>query len=300
MEPDAPVRPLLLEKLPPFPAIAAQLLRLVSQESASFQQVARLIQADAAFAAEVLRLANSALLGLRHPVGNILQAITFLGADRLKGLVLTVAMRDFLYGVRHHVCLHRCWRHNLACALVADWLSEPCWQDRGACYTAGLLHDIGRLALVASDPERYGQILATPGLDAAAMLAEERRVLDLDHCQVGGWLVKDWNLPEHLVEVIVGHHANAVAGEASVRNLVTISCRLADQIGFAVADFGGVVDADWVRAAVGDSAWSRLSGQLESLPETVAFKINAFECDFFLERRRPPAAGRLTPPALQR
>jgi HD-like signal output (HDOD) protein len=283
-------RPWALESLPPFPPIAVRLLRLVNQESISFAEVARLIQADASFSTEVLRLANSALCALRHPVASILQALTVLGTDRLKGVVLTVALRDYVSGAGHHACLRACWRHNLACALLGEWLSETCWIDKGVGYTAGMVHDIGRLALVAGHADEYAHLLEQD-LTVLQMLAAEKECFGLDHCQAGEWLARDWQLPDALLEGIRSHHDEAGPAGPDVLNITRISCRLAGEAGFGVPARAGAWSPDWIATALPDFAWNRTQPQLDGLPAQIACKINLFECEFQPlangNRRRP-------------
>ena len=86
-------------------------MRMVSTDEVVFRRVAELIRVDPAFSAEVLRVANSPLLGCRQEVRGILNALAILGLDRLKGLVMTVALRNFLSAALDVPVLLRCWRH---------------------------------------------------------------------------------------------------------------------------------------------------------------------------------------------
>jgi len=277
--PRADTTPWALESLPPFPPVAARLLRLISSETASFREVSEVIRTDAAISTEVLRLSNSAMFGMRHEMKSVFDAATLLGVERLKGLVVTVALRDFLYSIRHQRAFTRCWRHNLACALISESLSEACCIDKGIAYTAGLMHDLGRLALLAAHPKEYGQLLrscANPG----AMLELERATFGLDHAQAGLWLSADWDLPEELSDVMASHHDAGSRDPSSLANQVALGCRMADSSGFPVCGQPPALDLEWVAARLPNTAWAKVEQELDTIASEVALKINLFECDF--------------------
>ena len=113
---------IFLKKLPPFPAVATRLLRLLNREDVSFIEAARLLRSDTALSAELLRLANSPLIS-HHRVDTILQALSFLGIERLNSLVLSLTLCKFLAPASRCEALRLCWRHNLACAVLSDRLA---------------------------------------------------------------------------------------------------------------------------------------------------------------------------------
>ena len=141
----------LLKEVPPFRPVAVQLLNLVSDISQPLARVVSLLRTDAVLTAEVLRLANSPLLGCRSEIKNILQALAFLGMERVNSLIVTTAMRG-LAGPASGNLARSCWRHNLATAVICERLAPALRisQERG--YMAGLIHDIGRLALLRAFP----------------------------------------------------------------------------------------------------------------------------------------------------
>jgi len=276
-----PVRkPRVLLTFPAFPPVAAQLLRLVSQERVSYQQITELIRADAAFATEVLRLANSAIFCLRYEVVSILHAISVLGINRLKGLVIMVAMRDFLKGASPLAAMRKSWRHNLACALASEVVAEACWVDKGFGYTAGLLHDVGMLALVASRPEEYGALVNDPGLDVKSFLERERELVETDHCEVGHWLLAHWGLPKAFWEVAARHHELPGLNELEMTGVVRLGCRTASMAGFPAAGEAPAWEPQRLQRWIPEASWDALQSQLNSLPEAIACKINLFDCEF--------------------
>src|SRR5512142_829425 len=112
-----------LSDLPPFPGVAVRLMRLASTEGISLRNIAEMVRAEAAVSADVLRLANSSMFGGRTEVVSILHALAMLGLDRVKAMVTTAALRRYVASVWGYKSFVRCWRHNLACALVAQELA---------------------------------------------------------------------------------------------------------------------------------------------------------------------------------
>jgi putative nucleotidyltransferase with HDIG domain len=235
-----PERPWSLKKLQPLPPVAVQLMRLVSSDECSFGRLSTLIRTDPAFAAEVLRIANSPLFGFRGEIGNVSRALLTIGLDRLKSLVVTVALRNFLSSTLQDSALRRCWRHSLACASACEELAMAAGMQKDAVYTSGLLHDVGRLGLLASYPAEYSRILDVDSECGLDVLQSERDVFDLDHCQAGTWLVREWALPEELEAITGRHHEEPAADGFDNLKIVQLACRIADSLGFGAVESAGV------------------------------------------------------------
>jgi putative nucleotidyltransferase with HDIG domain len=195
-----------LKNLPPFPAVATQLLQLVSKEDLNLGEVADLIAADPVFAADVLQIANSVLFGLRYQVKTIPHAIFVLGLERVKGISLSRALGDYLTPALKIEALRRCWQHSLAGAVLAEKLARTCGIPPDVAYTAGLLRDLGRLALLVKYPESYANMLIVSQEHGFDLMATERDLFDVDHSQAGYWLAEKMQMPPELRDVILRHH----------------------------------------------------------------------------------------------
>ena len=220
---------LTLKNLPPFPPVAAKVIALLARESVSLSAVADILKTDAALSAEVLRLANSAVLGGRRPVTSIPQALPLLGTSKLTGLLLTLSVSKFLKRTKSRDSIRRFWHHNLACALVAQDFAQFFAREPDELYNAGLFHEIGRLALLVAQPALYEQMIASGG----DLLALERTHFGLDHCSGGAWVIEHWGLPNELVDVAMHHHAPQ-AESSELTLLVHAACVVADRLGFSV------------------------------------------------------------------
>jgi HD-like signal output (HDOD) protein len=221
-------------RLPPFPQVALRVLQLANNENVQLHELSGLISSDPAFASEVLTIANSLLYARRFPASSILEAIAVLGANNLQGLCMTVGVRAYMGKALNEPCMRAIWRHNLACALIADQLASMGFMDRDVAYTSGVMHDIGRLALAVIRPKEYTLLLGAHSGSPASILNADRELFGWDHCEAGKQLIADWKMPAEFEPTVSEHHAprqnDAPWGMA---DLINVSCRMADTVGCA-------------------------------------------------------------------
>jgi putative nucleotidyltransferase with HDIG domain len=234
---DKAAKKLKLVDLPPFPAVAIQALQLVSKAETRLSELHDLISADPAFAAEILRLANSPLYGIRTAITSTVQATMLLGFERVKGVALTIAMRSYIGNSLHIPVLRASWRHSLACAMVAEELVKAISKDidKDTAYTNGLIHDIGRLGLAVTQPELYRPLLQSIQDSSSALMQSERELFGVDHCEAGRLMVTAWTLPEEFIDITSRHHEARASETFDPLALVTLSCRMSDALGFDFA-----------------------------------------------------------------
>lgn len=225
-------RPWALKQLPPFPAVALQLLNVLDDIDVPMKKIVDLLRMDPALSAEILRVANSALYGLRRRIDNMPHAVMILGSETVKRLALTVALGRFSHGFLHNQALRSCWDHSLATALIAEELAVQLGEPKDRAYTGALLADVGRLALLTCYPVEYGNLLVVARENEFDQLECERQLFDIDHCAAGEWLGRHWNLPSELVEVSAQHHSHAPS-DASLLSIATVADQMADALGFA-------------------------------------------------------------------
>ncbi len=229
----ADATPWALEKLPPFSPVAMRLVALLSNENVHVDQVSRFIAAEPVFAARVLQLANSPLFSLVRQVTTIPQAVILVGLERVKAIALTRALGDYVAPVLRRKALAGCWRNTLAGAIAAEAIAPAYRLDPGLAYTAGLLRDIGRLALLVKYPEAYANAIEI-AREGADLRETERSLFDLDHCQAGQWIVNRMFLPEEICHCVVHHHDRHIPDGWDLVHLIRTADRLADALGFAI------------------------------------------------------------------
>ncbi len=233
-ETSAKQTPWALDDLPPFPWVAKRLMATVSREDVDIHEVGKLIAAEPVFATRVLQLANSPLFALERQVRTISHAIILLGLDRVKAITFTRALEDFVTPALSIKALRTCWQNCLAVALLAEKLGRAARMDADFAYVAGLLRDIGRLALLVKYPGPYSNLLAVSSEQHYDLLATERELFDIDHCQAGSWLMHHLPFPPDLAEIIAHHHDELEHDGFHMLHLVQCADRLADALGFGV------------------------------------------------------------------
>ncbi len=228
--------PVRLDALPPFRPVVTRLLAELSGEPSGFRRIRLLVSEDPALAAHVLRLANSALFGCRRQVTDLLTALTLIGLDRLRALVLTYGVRHLFRPLARYPLCRTVWQHSLATALLAADLSLDGAGDMMESYTAGLLHDLGRLVLLASAPELYAALVQqTDSPEHGCRLEEE--LFGLTHAEAGARAMRRYDLPEPLADAARLHHHDdplALSRGNPAAALIASSCRLASSSGFPV------------------------------------------------------------------
>ena len=200
-----------VESLPSLSSVLDRAVRLTEADEASAAEIADLISSDPSLSAQVLRLANSAAHGLQHRVSSIRQAVVLLGFDVLKGLLIGAAVFDTMQGT-----MAQLWAHSVSCALVASTISRRAmFAAPEEVYTAGLLHDIGKVFWGANAPTSLNEMLTKIRERDLTMLEAERAVLGVTHAQIGRKMMLAWGLPDSLVEPVAYHHDPLRAGAHS-------------------------------------------------------------------------------------
>jgi HD-like signal output (HDOD) protein len=265
-------------RIPPFPQVALQVLQLAHNENVQLHQLSDLISSDTAFASEVLTIANSLLYAPRFPANSVLQAIAVLGANNLNGLCLTVGVRGYMGKALNQPAMRTIFRHNLACALIADQVASVGFMDRDVAYTSGVMHDIGRLALAVLRPKEYSLPLGAHSGTPTSILKAERELFGWDHCEAGRQLIADWNLPTEFEAIVADHHKPREKNSSwGMPDLINVCCRMADTVGFPA--FPGCETAPYPELL--DELPARERGLFHQTIEPLAFeiarKINAVE-----------------------
>ena len=228
-----PQAPWALRLLPPFPAVATRILALASREDVNIRELSDVVKMDPSFSAELLRFANSALFGVRREVLSVAHAVVIVGTDHVKTMATLVAVNRMVRASARIGALRKVWIHSLVTALIAEEAARAAGMDRESAYTAGLLHNLGTLGLMSAYPDEYSRMLEVSDDFGFDLVQTERDLFDIDHCAAGAYLAQDWNFPDELAAAIATHHDDPVPGDLSMDNLLKVSWRLADVLGYA-------------------------------------------------------------------
>lgn len=196
--------------VPAMPAWAAHVLQLLRDPEYDIRKLLSILEYDPGLTTNILRLANSAYFAGPNPVNTVRDAVVLLGTKRIFQLVLMNAISPIArkplqgYGLTDGELL----QHSIATAIAAEQLSVQLrFPEPEIAFTAGLLHDLGKLVLGT-----FVAVSAEPILQMANELnmsfeEAEHQILGIDHAEVGAALLESWHLPEEIVRVVRHHHA---------------------------------------------------------------------------------------------
>ncbi len=217
--------------LPSIPAVVLEVLDLCQRDDVAIQEVARVLARDPALAAKVLTVANSAWYGLRSQVTTLDRALALLGINATLSLALSFSFVRGLRGSGWVRFDHQAyWRRSAIAATAARVIGRyECDATPDELFLAGLLQDIGMLALNEAIPELYDPIVAEAKGDHQKLMVLEREKLGADHAASGEWLLRNWNLPEKLQRAVAGSHQAEPGAEADYFALsVALAGRVAE------------------------------------------------------------------------
>jgi HD-like signal output (HDOD) protein len=204
---EAKIRALLVDGIPTLPAYVFELSALLSTIPVDLKRVCRVIRTDPSLTAQVIRLCNSALLGLREGVSNIEHAVILLGMERLRTLVLTCSLVECVGNCLSPTELQSFWQHSLLTATLSA-RSALClrYPEVEQAYLAGLLHDVGVLPLLILALRSKEPNVAPGTILWGESLESERKQFGIDHCSVGKCIGLSWNFSAELIDVLEHHH----------------------------------------------------------------------------------------------
>jgi len=233
--PPAKEKEAALCRIPAFRPVIIKLLKVLNDDHASMLDIAALLNSDPALSAEVLTVANSAAYGTAHRINTTSRAIVMLGTERTKALATKAALDGMLRGIGNDPSVANCWLHSRAVGVIAEWLAPFYRIHPDRAYTAGLMHDIGRLGLLSLDSSRYGHLLEHTGDTTGAVLEAERQLFKVDHCEAGAWLTRTWGLPDELQAVASLHHTPKGTVLDPGVSQVRLACSVAQALGYKAA-----------------------------------------------------------------
>jgi putative nucleotidyltransferase with HDIG domain len=216
--------------VPTLPTTVLRVMQMIEDPLCSTADLARIITADPAMSAKILRLANSAFYGFRQKISNVPQAVTLLGFATLKNALLSAAVFDlFRLSATTGFDMAALWKHSVATATAAKMVAKRVrFPNAEKAFTVGLLHDIGKIMIARYLPTSLTTIVQAVNEEKLAMYDAETRTLGLAHPGFGAWVMSRWNLPTPLIEAVEFHHHPTraqysfdLAGIAYLANILT-------------------------------------------------------------------------------
>jgi HD-like signal output (HDOD) protein len=275
-----------LSKLPPFHPAAVKLLTLSADSDPSVQDFERAFGSDPALASDLLAMANSPLYGLRSRIDNLRHAIALLGMDAVRSLAMTVALGAYVRTAPARRVVRAVWSHSLATALIAEAIGKAQGEPGPTLYTAGLVHDVGRLGMLNLEGDRYAEVLERAYYEVEESLLLEALLFGCPHDDAGAFLTRSWGFPDSICECVRFHHRTGGEKGQALR-VVRIACHYAGAL-----DFGEVNCANRPPAMV-DVLPPALRGVPSLEPARMRKRILQAEAEFTAMISASPAAARL-------
>jgi HD-like signal output (HDOD) protein len=198
-----------IDSFPSLPSTVAEVMNVVNNPESSAKDLTQAVLPDQSMCVAILKIANSVLYGRPKEVSSIESAITVLGFDEIQNIVLSKSVLNSFGTVfkRNDGTINNFWDHSFTCALAGRIIAEHfSITAPGRFFIGGLIHDIGKLALLLTLPEEYDAKKWLSGFSSEEKLEEEKSLFNLTHEEVGARLLKKWDFPENLVYGLQFHH----------------------------------------------------------------------------------------------
>lgn len=262
-----------------FPDIFLKINEVLSDPKASSDDVARIVSMDVGFSAKLLRLVNSAMYGFPSKIESISRAVTLVGGQELSTLALGLSAISYFKDIPPELIeMKTFWKHSLSCGIFAKILAnEVPGISCETLFTAGLLHDVGRLVLYKKMPYASVQAMLYARENFVPQIEAEDMCLGFNHTDIASVLLKRWGFPDLLTEIISHHHSSLNSSHKVESAILQVSDNLANAVG--IAD-GGM----YVMPGIDAGAWEMLSIDIENIPEFIELhdvQINELMKAFF-------------------
>lgn len=266
--------------LPSLPAVIMELIQSLGDEDVDTHLLTKKIASDQALVAKMLRVANSSFYGLQGKVTSVQDVVVVLGLRSVRTLAMAAAVTGS-FSARNAVPgfdFGRFWRHSMGTALCARALARRLKMNEENAFTAGLLHDIGRLVLVACFPSHLAAALAHRNAHGCLWRDAERAVIGIDHAAIGEALTAYWKFPGTIRESVARHHEldpglhNPLTGVVHVADVIAHALDMANEDSNLVPPLSGGV---WDTLALGEKDFQAIFSDVETQFEGACQMLSA-------------------------
>lgn len=211
-----------LANLPAMPVLLMEALQQINGKQDLTTLVDKISQ-DASMVVRILRIANSPFYGMSREIGSLREAIVLLGLNRIRDVLISICFLKMLPVQHKDFDYRQFWHHSMAVAECTRQLANCTGTSPDLAFTAGLLHDIGRLVIVVLFPDDFSQIINE---SASTLIETERRIVGFDHMEIGGKAAQRWNLPVSIQEAIEEYETPPELGATKSLGLLVYTANL--------------------------------------------------------------------------
>lgn len=215
-----------IEGLPTLPTVYAQVEELCADPNVDAGELAKVIETDPSITMKLLKLSNSAFFGFTREIKSIGDAVSLLGNETVKNAVLSISVFEATKDMEDSAGIDRMafWQHATAVGSIVRFIAKKMNIQREECFTAGILHDIGKIVLDGLFSEFYSGVLKAVNEQSLSILEAEERVIGLTHTKLGHELAESWGIPSVLAQAILYHHRpKSSDSDAELASLVHIA-----------------------------------------------------------------------------
>ena len=220
--------------IPSLPDVVNDIIMSLNDENANIEFLTNKIMMDPALATRVLKIANSPFYGLSGRISSLKEACIVLGAYSIKNLAVAAGVVNKMNKSGKVINTNKLWEHSVGTGAAARVIAEKLGFDHEIAFTAGLLHDVGKMVLDANYPAEYKQVMEFRVSHDCYLVEAEKEILGITHAQMGEATAGFWKLPAVIIDVIKNHHNPAAGNDqdmVGIIHLANIVCRSLE-IGF--------------------------------------------------------------------
>ena len=197
-----------VESLPPAPSLMVKLISLVQEPDRDPGDLVQLMKHDPAVTAEVLHRCNSPVYGEEEPVTDLEEALFRLGFLEVYRIAVSLFGLQTIATVRAAQAMHveALWRHSAITAIIGGTIARELGESEGIAFTAGLLHDVGKMVLATAEKSRYADLCREYGASGIPIHEAEKAAFGFSHSEIGALLLHRWGVPEQVFMPVLSHH----------------------------------------------------------------------------------------------
>ena len=221
--------------LPPVPHVAAKMMELVGNEDTSVRDLQKVISADQALTARILKMANSVFYSFDQKISTLSHAIVILGFRAVQSMAIAASSRSLFVkkGAQFGLKEKLLWEHSIGVGMGCRQIARTVtYEAEETAFIVGLLHDIGKAVLNQVIPKKYAKIVEKVYNEGSSFAEVEVEMLGFDHSHIGALIAQKWNFDWEMVETIAFHHRPEAAESGSVlAAILAVSNNLCKQMG---------------------------------------------------------------------
>lgn len=223
-----------IENLPTLPVVYTEVDQLCKNPDVSADELSQVIETDPSISLKLLSLANSAFFGFSRQIKSIRDAVSLLGNQTVQNTILNIAVFEATKDLKDTAGLDKSafWVHSSAVGSTARYIADALKLDRPESYTAGIIHDMGKIIMDALYTDFYTEVLLRVEKENVSLLKAEEDIIGIDHGEIGKELCESWQLPQELIQAVAYHHRPSSAEKDSqIASLVNIGDAIARKLG---------------------------------------------------------------------